>query len=177
MANSSLEKVYAAHVAAPFPKMGGRVGLFAAYDGFIAGYASRAVQGEQFASSLLPEPDYETAELVHRLRAAPQRSAVEEEFIRYFDLLERMRDAIADEPVNILVPLLDEEIDVWIVAKGKRTGPRRFMISSFEIDPASQGAKPAFAVGRLVAIKGGDALWSNGAVIGATERVAVRAVD
>lgn len=160
--------------AAPFPRVGGSVGAFAAYDGFIAGYASRAVKGEVFAASALPEPDHETTAFFQRLQASQSRSHDETDFLQYFDLLERLRQAISDEPVDLHIPLLDEGTDVWVIAKGQRVGPRAYIIKSFEIDLAAQDATPAFGVGARVYVDGGDAQWTADTIVGATPRVAVR---
>jgi hypothetical protein len=174
MPRPDLEKLYQDFVAAPFPRVGGSVGLFAAYDGFIAGYASRAIKGEPIAASALLEPDQDTAAYVKRLRTAENRSAEEADFLRYFDLLEQVLQAISDEPVDLHVPLLDEGTDVWVIAKGQRVGPRTYIITAFEIDLAAQDAKPAFDVGTLVHVDGGDAKWTGGVIVGTTQRVAVR---
>lgn len=174
MAHPDLKTLHQDFLAAPFPRVGGSVGVFAAYDGFIAGYASRAVKGEAIAASELPEPDQETTAFFERLRASQSRSADEAVFLRYFDLLERVRQAISDEPVDLHIPLLDEGTDVWVIAKGQRVGPRAYVIKSFEIDLAAQDAKPAFGVGARVYVDGGDAQWTGNAIVGATPRVAVR---
>jgi hypothetical protein len=89
MAHPDLKTLHQDFLAAPFPRVGGSVGVFAAYDGFIAGYASRAVKGEAIAASELPEPDQETTAFFERLQASQSRSADEADFLRYFDLLER----------------------------------------------------------------------------------------
>lgn len=174
MAHPDLEALHQHFLAAPFPRLGGSVGAFAAYDGFIAGYASRAVKGETIAASALPEPDQETAAFFERLQGSQRRSAGEAEFLEYFDLLERVRQAISDEPVDLHIPLLDEGTDVWVIAKGQRVGPRTYIIKSFEIDLVAQDAKPAFGVGARVYVDGGDAQWIDGAIVGATPRVGVR---
>ena len=98
MGSEDLRKLFAEFVAAPFPRLGGNVGGFAAYDGDIAGYATRAIEGESIDASVLPEPDPETKDLVRRLRTSQSRSADEQEFLQYFDLLDRVRQAIAAEP-------------------------------------------------------------------------------
>lgn len=174
MPRRELEKLNRDFLAAPFPRLGGSVGFFASYDGFIAGYASRAIKGEPIAASAVPEPDQITTAYVKRLRAAQRRSEDEADFLRYFDLLEQVLRAISDEPVNLHVSLLDEGTDVWVIAKGQRVGPRTYIITSFEIDLSAQDAKPAFDVGTLVYVDGGDAKWAGGAIVGATQRVAVR---
>jgi hypothetical protein len=98
MGSDNLRTLFAEFLAAPFPRLGGSVGRFAAYDGDIAGYATRAIEGEAIDASVLPEPDSETKDLVRRLRTSQSRSADEAEFLQYFDLLDRVRQGIAAEP-------------------------------------------------------------------------------
>jgi hypothetical protein len=172
MARPRLSDLHAKFCAAPFPRLGS-VGFFAAYDGFIGGYASRAAKGETIAASLLPEPDEETVRLVRRLYAAPRRSAEESEFLNYFELVEEVRSAISTDAIDIWVPLLDEGTDVYVVAKAQRIGPRRFVITAFDIDLAAQDAKPSFDVGSQVLVSGGHEIWNGGAIVGATRRIAV----
>jgi len=43
MPHPDLAALHQEFLAAPFPRVGGSVGVFAAYDSFLAGYASRAV--------------------------------------------------------------------------------------------------------------------------------------
>lgn len=174
MPHPDLAALHQEFLAAPFPRVGGSVGVFAAYDGFVAGYASRAVKGEAIAASALPEPDQETTAFVRRLQASRSRTADETDFLLYFDLLERVRQAISDEPVHLHVPLLDEGTDVWVIARGQRVGPRAYVIKSFEIDLAVQDATPAFGVGVRVHVDGGDAQWTGDVIVGATPRIAVR---
>jgi hypothetical protein len=174
MPHPDLAALHQEFLAAPFPRVGGSVGVFAAYDGFLAGYASRAVKGEAIASSALPEPDQETTSFVRHLQASRSRTADETNFLLYFDLLERVRKAISDEPVDLHVPLLDEGTDVWVIARGQRVGPRAYLLKSFEIDLAARDATPAFGVGARVHVDGGDAQWSGDAIVGATPRVVVR---
>lgn len=174
MPHPDLAALHQELLAAPFPRVGGSVGIFAAYDGFVAGYASRAVKGEAIVASALPEPDQETTAFIRRLQASRNRTADETDFLRYFDLLERVRQAISDEPVDLHVPLLDAGMDVWVIARGQRVGPCAYVIKSFEIDLAALDATPAFGVGARVHVDGGYVQWAGDVIVGATPRVVVR---
>lgn len=94
MSKPDIAELYKQLLNAPFPRLGGSVGLFPAYDGDIAGCASRAASGETIDPCTLPTLDEESTEFVAGLRASRNRSAAEEEFLKYFDLLERIRQAI-----------------------------------------------------------------------------------
>ncbi len=176
MAAADLREAYEKFLAAPFPGIGADVGLFPAYDGYVAGYAQRAIGGEAISASIIPEPDSEIALFVERLRSATFMSPEEAEFLAYFDLLERVIGEISDDPVDILVPLLDEGTDVWVLARGKRLGPRHYEIIDFELPRETLRAQEvtlAFDLGATVAVAGGDPTWEGGSVVGVTRRIAV----
>jgi hypothetical protein len=98
MGSDDLRTLFAEFLAAPFPRLGGSVGTFAVYDGDVAGFATRAIEGEAIDVSVLPGPDVETRDLVRQIRTSESRSADQVEFLNYFDLLDRLWQAIAAEP-------------------------------------------------------------------------------
>lgn len=167
-----LSELYAAHCSRAFPKIGAEIGSFVVYDADIAGLASRAAKGEAISAASLPEPDRETTDFFRRLRGGANLSEEETEFLNYCVQLEHLRETISDEPVPIYVPLLDEGVDVWVVAKAMRVGPRAFRITAFSADLEAQGAKPAFGVGTTVDVSGGHPVLRDGAVIEITKRIA-----
>ncbi|MFZ2031091.1 MAG: hypothetical protein WAU68_12325 [Vitreimonas sp.] len=95
MRNLVVDMLYKELFAAPFPRLGASLGFFAAYDGDIAGFASRAAEGEIIDASLLPEPDAEAVAFASKVRSSVTRTTDEAEFLQYFDLLERLRSAIS----------------------------------------------------------------------------------
>lgn len=86
-----LEALYGKFLAVPFPRIGGEIGVFAAYGGDIAGLAQRAIEGEVISLAAAPTPDGETVAFVLRVRGAQHRTPSESEFLEYFDLLESVR--------------------------------------------------------------------------------------
>jgi len=79
----------------PFPAMGMGVGEFMLYDAYVKGCAD-AVIARELAP---PEPegfvaDGETLRTLSALRAKPDRSPEEQEFLVYYDQLQTVRDAM-----------------------------------------------------------------------------------
>lgn len=92
-----IESLYGDLLARPFPELGGSVGDFGLCDALLVGLASRAVQGERFPPHQIPWPDEEAAQLVERLRNAPELTAEEREFLSYHELMDEIALAITDE--------------------------------------------------------------------------------
>ncbi len=90
----SIQELYREWENEAFPALGKDIGDFPLYDSFLSGIASRAAGGEAFAPADIPQPDAGSVEAVGRLRAKNKRTTDEEAFLRYFSLLEQIRDAI-----------------------------------------------------------------------------------
>jgi hypothetical protein len=93
---SKLAELYAVFRTTGFPSMGREVGDFSLYDGLLAGCADRAVRGESVAATEIPSPDSGTASAVSRLRQKTDRSDEENAFLRYYELLEQIRELLLE---------------------------------------------------------------------------------
>lgn len=83
---------------APFPTLGKQIGDFALYDSMLAGYASRASQGETVPATEIPTPDEDTTRHVAELQQKCPLSEDETAFLRYFELLEQIRRILLKQP-------------------------------------------------------------------------------
>jgi len=92
--SSEIRELYHRFRQTPFPALGRKVGHFPLYDGFLAGCADRASQGELVPAAEIPDPDDETARCVDELRRKESPNQEEREFLLYFDLLEDLRVAM-----------------------------------------------------------------------------------
>jgi hypothetical protein len=75
----------------PFPVLGKHVGDFVLYDSLIAGCAAQASRGKIIPPEEIPAPDKETLRQVAQLRNKDRRNYQEQDFLEYFDLLDKIR--------------------------------------------------------------------------------------
>jgi hypothetical protein len=88
---SEIRALYEQLRATPFPELGKQVGDFGFYDSLLAGCADRAARGESIPAADIPTPDDETLRRVAELRLKHALDAAEADFLRYFELQERLR--------------------------------------------------------------------------------------
>ena len=86
--------------AQPFPILGREVGDFVLYDTLLAGTAESAVALKFVKLDDIPIPDAGTVDCINTLKARPSLSTDEDDFIKYFELLANLRDAIAAACTN-----------------------------------------------------------------------------
>jgi hypothetical protein len=94
---SEIHALYERLRSMPFPGLGKRVGEFVLYDGLLAGCADRASRGERVPPAEVPAPDDETLRRVGELRRKPRLDDDEAEFLRYFEVLDRIRTSLTAE--------------------------------------------------------------------------------
>ena len=78
----------------PFPTHGKMIGDFILYDSLIAGCADRISHGGHVLASEVPLPDDQTLREVARVRAKGLLNKEEQQFLEYFELLERLRQLL-----------------------------------------------------------------------------------
>jgi hypothetical protein len=79
-----------------FPAMGKRVGDFVLYDSLLSGMAASLLEGRKVEPCEVPNPDRESAAEANRLLRMTERSGEQTEFLRYFQLLDRLRLAMLE---------------------------------------------------------------------------------
>ena len=92
--STRIQQLWRQWQARPFPQLGKDIGDFPLYDSFLAGIASRAVDGERFSPDDVPQPDIGTISAIRELRQKQRRSTRENELLEYYSLLEEIQAAI-----------------------------------------------------------------------------------
>ncbi|MFA7209019.1 MAG: hypothetical protein WC120_01915 [Parcubacteria group bacterium] len=91
-----IKRSYAQLRETPFPAYGKMVEDFVSYGSLLAGYADRFSQEEFIDYSEIPAPDRNTWLLIRQLLNKKELQADEREFLRYFNLLEKIRQALQE---------------------------------------------------------------------------------
>jgi hypothetical protein len=76
--------------------MGKQVGDFVLYDSLLSGMAASLLEGRKVQPYDVPGPDRESSEEANRIRCLSEPNEEQLEFLRYFQLLDRLRLAMLE---------------------------------------------------------------------------------
>jgi len=91
---NEMMKLYEKFDTLRFPPLGKQLGDFALYEALFAGIVSRYMAGEKIDIEKIPIPDEMTSEAVVSLRIKKVLDFDEQEFLEYFDLMEKLQQLI-----------------------------------------------------------------------------------
>jgi hypothetical protein len=95
MNRAHIKELYERLRALPVSQMAKQdIGSFMLYDALLAGYASRAAEGEVVDPSVVSVPSEETVAQINLLRGKEDLTADEKAYLSHFDLLEEIRSAL-----------------------------------------------------------------------------------